>query len=441
MILESGHSLVDVLAIAKIHPFYVSDVQYPPDAHAIRATRDKAAKNPAESDLRAQPLLRKKDLVYASVTGGGFGSKPLFFATDVHENRRHRANFGRFIQSMGIIKHGDWVLTMHTSGELYRSLDLILEILENAGASVLGAGHLMSSSDVVRLLVDYHVSILCGDSSQIAQTMHYISTLTQEERSKLHITQIIYTSETLTPAQRAHIGVVLGPVKICSIMGSAEAGPYAISNPDLTGKNTSAGYEDFVYDTRDTVFEILPPSFSEEGSNPELVEEGEQGIIAQTSLARLRNPLVRYITGDIGSLHPLPEEAKGLIPENDWPHLRVLRLQGRDRRFSFDFDGEYIEFHNLTTLLNNAELGVLQWQVILDKIEGSAESSLEVRLLCSPRDGKLISEEAVTDRIRTFFHAYSGNEHRFRLVYLRNLNGFQRSSTGRKVIKFIDHFN
>jgi hypothetical protein len=58
--------------------------------------------------------------VYASITGGGFGSKPLFFGTDVHENRRQRANFGQFLRTTGLIEPGDWVLTVHTAGELYR---------------------------------------------------------------------------------------------------------------------------------------------------------------------------------------------------------------------------------------------------------------------------------------------------------------------------------
>ncbi|KAH7136898.1 hypothetical protein B0J13DRAFT_597344 [Dactylonectria estremocensis] len=451
----------EVLSVARIHPFYVCNVQYPPDTNTIKAALEKSAQEPTKADLRTQSLLRKRDLyktierliidtnprntyrhaAYASVTGGGFGSRPLFFATDVHENRRHRGNFGRFVRDMGIIKDGDWVLTMHTAGELYRSLDLTLEILENAGASVLAAGHLMSPADIVRLLVDYNVNILCGDSSQIAQSMYHISALPQEIRDKLNVDQIIYTSETLTPAQRAHISEVLGPVKICSFMGSAEAGPYAVSNPDLTGSNVGRGYEDFVFDTRATLFEILPPSFAEQGSNPDPVTGGEQGIIAQTSLARLRNPLVRYITGDIGSLHPFPEEARSLVPETEWPHLRLLRLQGRDTRFSFDWDGEYIEFHHLATLLNNEECGVLQWQVVLGKMDNSAESSLQVRLLCSPRNRNLITELALTDRVRTFFHAYSGNEHRFQLIYLKDLDGFHRSSTGRKIIKFVDNFN
>lgn len=57
---------------------------------------------------------------YISITGGGAGSKPLFFATDVHENRQARADFGCFVRSMGLITDLDLVVTTHTGGELYR---------------------------------------------------------------------------------------------------------------------------------------------------------------------------------------------------------------------------------------------------------------------------------------------------------------------------------
>lgn len=62
MVLESNHSLAEVLAVAKIHPFYVPSVQYPPDSHRVRAIKEQVAREPTEADLRAQPLLRKKDL-------------------------------------------------------------------------------------------------------------------------------------------------------------------------------------------------------------------------------------------------------------------------------------------------------------------------------------------------------------------------------------------
>ncbi|KHN94384.1 uncharacterized protein MAM_07700 [Metarhizium album ARSEF 1941] len=457
-----NYTLNDVLVVSKFHPFYDRDVQYPPDSETIQKILQQSREQPAVASPRLQPLLRKKDLyvtierlvndpspqntyrhsVYASITGGGFGSKPLFFATDVHENRRHRAQFGRLLRATGVVKHGDWILTTHCAGELYRSLDLVLEILENAGASVLSAGNHMSPEDIIRLLIKYHINVLTGDSSQVAQIIHKVSALPEETRALLRLDKIIYTSEVLTAAQRAHIKAVLGNnVKICSILGSAEAGPWALSNPDLTGEETHTGEANFIFDTRAMLVEIVSASSQDDGSDPAPVPEGQNGTVVQTSLSRLRHPLVRYDTGDIGSLHPLPVTARPLLPEEYWPFLRVLRFQGRDRRFSFEWDGEYLDFAGLTALLNAEECGVLQWQIILDKLEPSLESSLEVRLLRSPPSAKLLPEQDLAEQIRTFVHAYSANEHRFRLVLVENLDGFERSSTGRKVIKFIDRYN
>lgn len=58
--------------------------------------------------------------VYTSITGGGHGGTPLFFATDVAENRRHRAMFGRFLRATRVIDPSDWVLSTHCAGDLYR---------------------------------------------------------------------------------------------------------------------------------------------------------------------------------------------------------------------------------------------------------------------------------------------------------------------------------
>ncbi|KAJ4210666.1 hypothetical protein NW759_013208 [Fusarium solani] len=452
------YSVADVLAVAKIHPFY-SSAQYPPDDDTIQTAREQAALTFREGDLQAQPLLRKKDLytaierlvgdtspqntyrhnVYTSTTGGGGGSNSLFFATDAMENRRHRANFGEFLRNTGVIQRGDWVLTTHNAGDLYRSLDLTLEILENAGATLLAAGNRMPSSKVVELLQTYHANALAGDGSQIVQVVQYISTMTTG-RDKIKLDKIIYTSEALNSVQKAHISAVLGPVKIFSLIGSAEAGPYGASNPDLTPTDPRASYTDFVIDTRTNLFEILPLSLSENDRFASPLPEGETGIIAQTSLVRLRNPLVRYVTSDIGSLHRLPEQARDQIPEKDWPFMRILRLQGRDSRFSFTWDGEYIEFDKLKTLMSEASFGVLQWQVILDKMEPSKEASLEIRMLCAERNETLLSRREIIDRLHAYLYIYSSNQHRFRATFVDDLNGFERSETGRKVIKFVDRF-
>ncbi|KAL6862028.1 hypothetical protein J3F83DRAFT_716848 [Trichoderma novae-zelandiae] len=457
------YQLSEVLAIAKVHPFYVEEIQYPPDQKTVQALRGKAKneRDAAHDGLSSRPIIWKKDLyntiqrlvndtdahntyrqsVYASITGGGFGSKPLFFGTDVYENRKHRAHFGRFLQTIGVLEPGDWALTTHCAGELYRSLDLMLEIMENAGASVLSAGNFMPPHDVAKLLAKYHINVLAGDSGQIVQMVHHISTLTEEERALIRLDKLIYTSEVLTSAQRAHIKETLKSVKIYSILGSAEAGPWAASSPDITGRESTTSEEDLIFDTRAMLLEVFPSSFAQGDENAQPLPEGESGMVVQTSLSRLRNPLVRYVTGDIGSVHPLPEASRDKIPAEDWPYLRVLRLQGRDRRVSFDWDGEYIQFEDMAALMNNEECGILQWQIILDKLEPSLESLLEIRLMCSPRTSRVLSREALIARIKGFLHVISTNEHRFKTTFVDELDGFVRSSTGRKVIKFVNRYN
>lgn len=55
-------TLADILAIAKIHPFYDSTVKYPPDADTIRTAREKASEDTTELDLKSQPVLWRNTL-------------------------------------------------------------------------------------------------------------------------------------------------------------------------------------------------------------------------------------------------------------------------------------------------------------------------------------------------------------------------------------------
>ena len=314
------------------------------------------------------------------------------------------------------------------------------ELFENAGATVLSCGNYMTPVEVVQYLAHYHVNVLTGDGSQIIQVVHYISMLPVEQRQRVKLTKIIYTSEPLTQAQREHIVATLGPIKICSILGSAESGPYAIGSPDLTGRQDCTSTMDFVFDTRTMLIEILPPSIMDEAplSTASPVPNGEPGIIVQTSLQRLRNPVVRYNTGDIGSLHALPESARDVIAQEDWEHLRVLRLHGRDRRFSFKWFAAYFEFENVATMMQAKETGILQWQVILGTLESSPQTTLEVRILRAIDRGGIQSKEALVKRIEWFFYLLPENEHLFQITFVDDIGGFEKSGTGNKVMKFVD---
>lgn len=306
----------------------------------------------------------------------------------------------------------------------------------------------MPVPDVLQLLSQYQANVIAGDSSQIVNLVNHLSELPQEEREKIRLDKILYTSEVLTAAQRVHIRATLGEgVKICSLLASAETGPWAVSNPDLTGDRTTTS-SDFVYDTRTMFVEVFPDAAAlepEDGApaTHQPLPDGETGILVLTSLARLRNPLVRYICGDVGSLHALSDSALQRIPEADRPYMRVLRLEGRDRRFSFDWEGEYIEYANLAAIVEQPDYGILQWQAIVqnkpDEQEG-LRPSLELRMLPSAaaRVNAAALHKEMVDRIKVLIAVEPWNEDRFIPVFLESLDGFEKSKTGGKVIKFID---
>ncbi|KAK8141742.1 hypothetical protein G3M48_009974 [Beauveria asiatica] len=500
----------NVLALAKKHCFYNKEITYPPSLDLVGAIAQETAGDDQTEQLTSWPLLHKKTLYttiqrlvndtspentyrqssYVSITGGGRGAQPLFFATDVNENRRQRAEFGKLIASTGMLTGRDWVVSMHSGGGLYRfrlhshvsdsdcvkqygltrqlnnrALDLTLEIIESAGACTLAAGSYMPLPEIQQLLVKYKANVLSGDGSQIINFVNHMSTMSQEERDQIRLDKIIYTSEVLTSPQRAHIRATLGHgVKICSLLASAETGPWALSNPDLTGERTTAS-SDFVYDVRTMAVEIFPDSVALEGDKdsnhddamtttaPAPLKDGETGAIVLTSLCRLRNPLVRYISGDVGSLHRLPARVRHLVAEADRPHLRVLRLDGRDRRFSFDWEGNYIEFGNLAAIVEDPRYGILQWQAILrskkpeEDEEGGGRGRalvpcLELRVLpgAAMREDEALRGSMV-DRVRLLISLEPGDEDTFVVVYLENTDGFEKSKTGGKVVKFIDRLN
>ncbi|KAF7349306.1 hypothetical protein MSAN_01720100 [Mycena sanguinolenta] len=459
------YPLHHVLAVAAIHPFYQPTIRFPPDADHIRQAI--ASSNGSVRPLSSVPLTYKKDLyqtiqrlsadrdprngyrssAYISVTGGGSGGVPMMFATDGRENRTQRIVTGRLIQACGVIESGDWVLTMHSSGKLYRALDLTTEMLENAGASVLCAGHSMPHTAIVQLCVAQGVNVISGDSSQILEFVLHVAGLPPATREALCINKIIYTSEPLVRAQRQYLASVLGPVSIYSLLASAEGGPWGVMNLALTG-DVADDAADFIFDTRAMSVEVLPLSAvnedqprSEGPGELHSLPDGESGAIVLTSLQRLRNPLVRYVSGDVGSLHPLPAAAIASIPSEIAPHLRVLRLQGRDQRFSFTWNAEYFEFELLRDFFRREDLGILQWQIILQDDEHSHAQRCEIRLLRERRveGGKIVlSDSEVVRRVQKLFYVFSGEESLFCVTLVVDVTGFERSATGNKVIRFVN---
>lgn len=310
--------------------------------------------------------------------------------------------------------------------------------MENAGGTVYCAGHLMPHAEVARLVSGFRINVISGDSSQIVQFALYVSTLPDTQRKAIRISKIIYTSEPLVRPQRAYLTSVFGgDVLICSVLGSAEAGPWAVVNPAVTGNGDDDDAADFIFDTRDIIVEVLPQTVGEDpaGNGIEPLQDGEVGVLATTSLQRLRNPLIRYLTGDVGSLHSLPKT--DLIDPEEAQYFRVLRVQGRDKRFSFNWQGEYFEFKNIRDLIQSEEFFVLQWQIIR-KETPTHTHHLQIRLLRGQHNDRRLPEDDLVRKLKKFFHVVPDTEKYFQITFVSGLQEFERSKTGSKVMHYLD---
>ncbi|CAG8926282.1 unnamed protein product [Penicillium salamii] len=383
---------------------------------------------------------------YTSVTGGGWKrGVPMLFLTDSGENRRQRESVGSLIRAVGIVKPADWILNIHVSGYLYRSLDLLTDALEYAGGTILCAGGDMSADLCTKTIIQYRCNFLTGPVTELIKLSRHIAGLPADVRGQIRITKILYTSEPLLQSQRDLLMEIYNSPTIYSGLGSAEAGFWAVSNPQLTDDiekpSNARDAAEFIYDTRTMNIEILGRSSTENDTAlSHLVPDGSTGGIVLTSLQRLRNPLVRYNSGDIGSLHKIPAEKQHLVAPDLAPYLRVLRIYGRDKEFSFNWGSNYFHYDTIHKTMQTEGYGILQWQIILGWEEGlQGVECLEVRVLReSPSVAKkpLMPLDEMAAQIKFSFLVITNPY--FRVVAINDVNEFERSGTGRKVIRIVD---
>lgn len=302
----------------------------------------------------------------------------------------------------------------------------------------------MPHEKLLAACIKYRVNVISGDGPQILNFAHDVAALPSSARCNLRITKINFTCEVMSRSKREYLMSVFGPVAFSSMFASAETGPWAVAVDNITGKPDDENTVDLLFDTRAMNVEVLSLSSETKSESPpgelQMVPEGSAGQLVLTSLQRLRNPLVRYISGDLGSIRPLPEVADSQIDLDLRRHWKVLRMYGRDQRFSFKWLGEYFELGQLNSTMQTEEWGILQWQIIVEhskEYEGS--DFLEVRMLRrSGVDEKTISNEELLRGLVEAFFLTPLNENLLRAIFLDDLQGFERSETSGKVIRFID---
>ncbi|KAL5360650.1 hypothetical protein BJX96DRAFT_165317 [Aspergillus floccosus] len=440
------YPLEKVLRVACQHPFYNRDARYPPSREMVHHLEKEGYAGSGELDIADFPVITKTELAqvisrlmgddspdnayrhqcYATITGGGFKrGTPLLWLTDSIENRHNRVASGKLVREMGVMEPTDVVLNLHVSGHFYRSLDMTTDILEHAGATVLPAGSEMSSELVVEALMGYCITCLAGPVTELIRIAMHISQLSRPLCGQLKIRKLFYTSEPLSSVQEAFLKHIFGPVTIYSGLGSAEIGFWGVGNPCLTESPSAVNARDYIFDTRNMLVEILPS---------DAVGTTIGGHITVTSLQRLRNPLVRYNCGDIGSVHQLPAAARRHVPAEEVEHYRVLRMYGRDPRLTFTWRSKEFDYGSLFAILQSPGWNILQSQVVLDDRQGGEQ--LEIRLMRGyGLDGEIPDENVTSELCRIFSVSTDAS---FRVIFVSDLSALERSSTGQKVIRFVD---
>lgn len=239
------------------------------------------------------------------------------------------------------------------------------DLIEYAGSTNIPAGSDFSDKGLVPLALLFHTNVITGTSSRLLIFARY---LLSNPDANITFSKVIYTSEPLPVYQEVYLRKAFRCEVVASLYGSAECGIWGVSVPssDFHG---SKPYRDFVFETETMIVEVI-------GDDGSPMQEGEVGEIVVTSLMRFRNPLVRFRTGDIGSLHPFTADGDG---KNRY---QCVRLYGRHPGKSFHLNGEKFDVVEIEKVMGDERWGVLEWQVILESDHtGEREESVEFRIV------------------------------------------------------------
>ncbi|KAI5779668.1 hypothetical protein DFH27DRAFT_387807 [Peziza echinospora] len=439
--MHKPHTLQEILIQASTHPYYINLL-----------TPEQQAQSPTSLTLPAFPFLTKDHLfagiahllatdptflhgIYISPTGGTRSVINLFNFTCSRENRQIRKHASRLIRVLGLLGPTDIVANLHEVTRMYQSQSLSAAIIEYAEATNLNITVSCQDADVVGYGEFFKPTAVFALPSRVVQLARYVKEERIEwgARTGRPMDKMLYTSETLSREHEVFVAEALGIKQVGSLYGSAELGPCAASplrpvltREDLDPETTTRpelGYREFVVDRKLLLVEVLDDNTGEilaSSENPVVVggeEEKEQdaakrkGELVFTSMLKFRHPIVRYRTGDIGSIHPytgpLDLTIKGSGTRDDY---FIFRLYGRIPQKSFTVDGEYIDIQTLQKrCLSKPEFDVLEWQVILDRLAaeevetGEAHDTVEFRIVTAGDVGEDYEDVVTRTLIKDVF--------------------------------------
>ncbi|RPB24682.1 hypothetical protein L211DRAFT_877119 [Terfezia boudieri ATCC MYA-4762] len=412
----STYSLSTILSHAATHHIYKPLLINHPFDSTFQSTLQSFSYLHKDHLIKCFQELRDRDptflhSTYISPTGGTRSSSTnhLYFFTSSAENRVQRALAATLLYTLKTIETSDIVINLHGGIPMYRCQELIGVLLDQCGATELSIGSDAQDSEIAHIGRTFGANAITASSSRLLQFARYVYGLRREggqEKVGFKLKKVIFTSEPLSKAQEKFLNEALDVETVSSIYASAEGGPWVGSVPKriAVDENTEEAPgpmapRPFVFDRRQMVVEVIDPEGNvlDSSTNPPPKRgKSSVGELVLTSLTRLKNPLVRYRTGDFGSLHSFSSLAGTEEILKDKPeateYLCGITMHGRDANTSFFLQSEYINTIELDRrVFAKPEWNIVQWQVILYHLT-------DEELNAARADGK-VSTEGVEFRV------------------------------------------
>ena len=210
---------------------------------------------------------------------------------------------------------------------------------ENIYRINVGANDAGKMEEIVSFIERKRPWAIHASASNLVAVLDYIERMGVAQSRLSSVKTIITGGEAVPAALRSGLERAFGPQ--CTVYAKYSNEEMGIFGMDI-GQDTP-----YILNWADYVFEIL----AMDGDEP--VEEGELGRIVITDLYNFATPMIRYDTGDIGSLVTLEP---GLWPVMD-------NLSGKRRDLLFDTRGNSISGPAITNLLKHVE-NVRMYQVV-----------------------------------------------------------------------------
>lgn len=299
-------------------------------------------------------------------------------------------------------------------------MELIGELVEHARGTSIPAGMDFSNSGMVELVRQLHPNVITGTSSRLLTFARFLLS-----NPELNITfpKVLYTSEPLPTYQEDYMRKAFRCDTVSSLLGSAEGGIWGVAPPSKT-LHGSKPYREFVFREDMMVVEIV----SDDGAP---VPEGQVGELVLTSLMRLRNPLVRYRTGDVASLHPYTNTG------DPTAKYQCIHMYGRHPNRSFSISGEYVDLVEMEKVMQQEKWAVLEWQVVLDSDHvGSTEESVEFRVVLKDE----ATGKDLLDELRSALYMASGGSAVTAKFVVKAVEyaGLEKGTLAGKIRKIVD---